>query len=70
MPKISEALETLGIEKKDFKSLYEKVLKKDFNSKVSTISEKNLEEIKKEIKSNKKSKKEESVLKSDELQSF
>ena len=70
MPKISEALETLGIEKKDFKSIYEKVLKKEFNSKVSTISEKNLEEIKKEVKSDKKSKKWESVLKSDELQSF
>lgn len=70
MPKISEALETLGVEKKEFKSLYEKVLNKDFNAKISTISEKNLEEIKKEIKSDKKSKKWETALKADELQGF
>jgi len=70
MPKISEALETLGIDKKEFKKLYEKVLDKEFNSKVSTISEKNLDEISKEIKSSKKSKKEDAVLKADELQGF
>lgn len=70
MPKISDALEILGIEKKEFKSLYESALNKEFNSKISTISEKNLEEIKKEFKSSKKSKKGEAVLKSDELQSF
>jgi hypothetical protein len=57
MPKISDALTTLGIEKKEFTKLYEKVLKKEFNSKVSTISEKNLEDIKKEITSSKKDKK-------------
>lgn len=70
MPKISEALETLGIDKKEFKTLYEKILDKEFNSKVSTISEKNLEEISKEIKSSKKSKKWDTVLKADELQGF
>lgn len=70
MPKISDALTTLGIEKKEFTKLYEKVLKKEFNSKVSTISEKNLEDIKKEITSSKKDKKWQTALKAEELQGF
>lgn len=47
MPKITDALKDLGIDKDQFADLYKEVLGVDLKPKTSVVSEKNMEQIEK-----------------------